>query len=459
MTAVQESVYDASPIWVQNFLVTMYGHKIKRTRFRKDYFRFLDGFRNKDYSDLESELAFQARELRRLLRHAKAHSPYYRDMFKDIDVESINSLSDLRQLPILEKEELRANISDFYTISPRNAVKAYTGGTTGKSLMVYYTKTDFQKRMAYLDAFKIRCGVDPFKDKKATFSGRSFARGIFTKNRTIFWRSNFAYRQKLYSTFDLAEANLPYYLADLNKYRPDIINGFVSAIYELAKYITANNCRLDFQPKAIFTTSETLLPFHREAIERAFNTRIFNQYASAEGAPFVTECIAGNLHYNIDTGVIEVMDDDEVLVTSFTSYGTPLIRYRIGDSIKLKEGSCTCGSAHPLVESIEGRKVEYLLSRSRGKISLSHLADVIKGVANGVREMQFIQEKIDLLRVKIVIDENYYNEAIEGKIFKEMKYRFGEDSQILLEQVEFIEREPSGKKTLVKRFIEEESLA
>lgn len=459
MSDFQETIYDAAPIWMQNALVTLYGYKIKRTRFGGEYHKYLEHFLNKDYANIDAELKTQSGEIQALLQHAVARSPYYRTAFRNIDLSKVKTAADLTQLPILEKETLRANIEDFYTISPNQAVKAFTGGTTGKSLMVYYTKSDFQKRMAYLDAFKIRCGVDPFNDKKATFSGRSFARGIFSRNKNIFWRSNFAYRQKLYSTFDLSEANLPHYLADLNKYKPGIINGFVSAIYELAKFITANKCQLDFRPKAIFTTSETLLPFHREAIESAFNTRLFNQYASAEGAPFVTECIAGNLHYNIDTGVIETLDDGEILVTSFTSYGTPLIRYRIGDSIRFKEGGCSCGSSHPLVEAIDGRKVEYLLSKSRGKISLSHLADVIKGVANGIREMQFIQEEIDLVRVKIVADNRYYNQSIEAKIIKEMKYRFGEESRIELEKVESIDRESSGKKTLVKRFIDEGSLA
>jgi phenylacetate-CoA ligase len=452
----QETIYDAVPIWMQNGLVTLYGYKLRKARFGNVYYKHLDLYQNKNYTDIDAELSNQNHEIQALLQHATTRSPYYKKAFEDIDISKIKTAADLAQLPILEKETLRANIDDFYTITPDQAVKAYTGGTTGKSLMVYYTKGDFQKRMAYLDAFKIRCGVDPLKDKKVTFSGRSFARGFFNKNRNIFWRSNFAYKQKLYSTFDLSEDNLPYYLADLNKYKPDIINGFVSAIYELAKYITANKCRLDFQPKAIFTTSETLLPFHREAIERAFNAKIFNQYASAEGAPFVTECIAGNLHYNIDTGVIEILDceeGNEILVTSFTSYGTPLIRYRIGDSIHFKEGVCSCGSAHPLVESVDGRKVEYLLSETRGKISLSHLADVIKGVSNGVKEMQFVQEKINSLTIKIVIDDKYYDQAIESKIIREMKYRFGDKSRIVIEQVESIEREASGKKLLVKRLI------
>ncbi len=53
--------------------------------------------------------------------------------------------------------------------------------------------------------------------------------------------------------------------------------------------------------------------------------------------PLFGECEYGNLHYDITTGVIENIDNsNEILVTSFLNYGTPLIRYRIGDSMVLK---------------------------------------------------------------------------------------------------------------------------
>src|SRR5690606_40492842 len=68
-----------------------------------------------------------------------------------------------------------------------------------------------------------------------------------------------------------------------------------------------------------------------------------------------------------------------------STHGTPLIRYRIGDRIVFREGTCTCGSSHPLVDRIEGRAVDYLYSAERGRVSLSHLADVIKGLPNCVK--------------------------------------------------------------------------
>ncbi len=310
-----------------------------KQRYGASYHAAAEHFLSKKYGSLEAELATQLDETRNLIAFAKANSPFYADLYKGIDVSDIQTIDDLAVLPIVSKEMFRANLDKIYTVSTSDGVESFTGGTTGKSLRVLFTQKDFQTRMAYLDTYKTRIGIDPFQSRKATFSGRVLTSGVFQGNRKIFWRKNAFYNQRLYSTFDLTDKKLPYYIKDLNAYKPEVLNGFVSAIYSVAKYIVDKKIGLSFQPKAVFTTSETLLPHHRETIERAFSTRVFDQYASGEGAPFITECLFGNLHYNLDTGVIEVPNDRDgggMLVTSFTTYGTPLIRYQIGDNITFR---------------------------------------------------------------------------------------------------------------------------
>ena len=138
-----------------------------------------------------------------------------------------------------------------------------------------------------------------------------------------------------------------------------------------------------------------------------------------------------------------------MVVTSFLTHGTPLIRYRIGDMWEPMEGRCSCGSSHPMVRSLEGRSVDFLHSPERGNISLSHLADVIKGMPNCVRNMQFIQENEDALRVLLVIDGRLYRKEHNDMILGELRYRFGQSMDIQLEIVESIPLGPSGKYKLV----------
>ena len=408
---------------------------------------------NKPLDVLKNE---QNEELCRFIKYAYKHSSFYRDLYAGINLDQITSVEDLGMLPIVYKEMLRANINNVYTIRQKDSITAFTGGTTGKALQVRFTKEDFQKRMAYLDVFKINLGVDPFKSKKATFSGRELIKRSHSKNNKTFWRNNWAYNQRLYSTFDLTDQNIPLYIEDLNKYKPEIINGFVSAIYEIAKFVEINNLSFGFVPEAIFTTSETLLSHHRLLIEKVFGCRVYNQYASAEGAPFIIECINRQLHYCLDTGVIETKSTpagDEMLITSFTTHGTPLIRYRIGDLITFKNGICVCGSHHPLVEKIEGRMVDSLESKKYGKISLSHLSDVIKGLPNCVKNVQFQQVATNKIIVMLSVDKHKYDKETEQKIQKALHYRFGAGTEFIFKTVDSIPREKSGKYVLIKNRI------
>lgn len=451
MEGVIKKIYKKSPVWLQNVIISVYGYKIHRQRYGEVYFSTYNELISKDYTNYSNEIKNQEIELRAFLSHVVKNSVFYKNLYSDIDISSIRTIQDLKKLPIVDKELLRANIEKVYTLKEKDGVVSFTGGTTGKSLKVIFTKDDFQKRMAYLDAFKYRVGIEhPFQVKKATFSGRDFVHSDTTK---VFWRYNRAYNQRLYSTFYLSEKNIPFYINDLNKFKPEILNGFVSAIYELSDFIHRNKIHLSFTPKAIFTTSETLLPHHRELIEQVFKSRIYNQYASAEGAPFITECIKGNLHYNVDTGIIETVDTaygSQMIVTSFTTNGTPLIRYNIGDTVTFKEGTCCCGSCHPLVMKIEGRKVDYLFSKEKGKISLSHLADVIKGIPNSIKKMQFVQETQDVIDILVVVDETKYVREHEDSILREMEYRFGKQTLVNILQVADIPREKSGKFSFIK---------
>ncbi|UJS24297.1 hypothetical protein [Thiothrix winogradskyi] len=452
---LNESIYNISPILFQNFIISTYGKKVFKQRYGDVYYHFFEEYIKEEKSNIAKEKENQLIELRSLIEHAKKYSPYYASTLKNIEAIKIKNIDDIKKIPIIEKEELRQNIKSIYTTANRNTIKSFTGGTTGKSLEVYFTQNDFQKRMAYLDSFKYKCGINNiFLSKKATFSGRSFAKGFFQKNSNIYWRFNSAYNQRLYSTFDMQEENLRYYISDLNDYKPEIINGFVSAIYQLAKYVLDNNINLVFTPKAIFTTSETLLSFHRDAIQSAFSCKVFNQYASAEGAPFITECVAGKLHYRMDTGVIETNETGEMLVTSFTTYGTPLIRYNIGDRITFAKNDgyslCECGSCHPIVESIDGRAVDYLFSPEKGKVSLSHLADVIKGIPNSIKEVQFIQNNIDEIEIHLNVDKKQYTAQDEKKIIESMTYRFGRNMFFTIKLADRIERTRGGKFVLIK---------
>jgi phenylacetate-CoA ligase len=441
---ITERFYSRMPIFIQNILISLYGLKLIFERYGRTYKKYKRELR-KIYSFSKEQLIdYQREHLIKFLNYSKQRSIFYKEYYKDIDI-NINCVTELKKLPILTKELLRENI-DKIRIVKLNAIKGRTGGTTGKSLTVYFTKQDFQRRMAELDFFREMHGFK-HRMKRATFSGKSI---IPEKdvNSNIFWRDNYFLNQRFYSTFHLNDNNLPFYVQNLNKFKPKVIDGFPSAIYEIADFIERKNLTLDFKPIVIFATSETVTKAIREKIERVFNCKIRNQYASSEGAPFITECSEGNLHYLMHTGVIEVFDEstNEVLVTSFTTHGTPLIRYKIGDCIEFSDQQeCNCGLQFPIVKSIQGRSTDFLFSPERGKINSANLSNVFKSIPYSIKKVQFIQEQIDSIRVKLVIDRSKFkNEHLEH-IQEELRARLGLNINIKFEIVDEISREPSGK--------------
>ncbi|RCW53389.1 phenylacetate--CoA ligase family protein [Halanaerobium sp. ST460_2HS_T2] len=453
-----QKIYDNSPIWFQNVMATLYGFKVMRNRYKEEYYKhlnYLDDIHNLSKEELK-ELQFQ--ELMSLLKNTIEKSNFYKELYKNIDITSFQSLEDLKKLPIVTKEMLRKNIDNVITISKKNAVEGHTGGTTGKSLVVYFTPEDMQKRMATLDFFKFKNGFKNLKMKRATFMGKHIVPP--GQKKKIFWRYNAAAKQMVYSSFHITEENIPYYIESLNKFKPAAIDGFVSSIYDIASYILRNNISINFDLEAVFPTSETVTSEHREVIEKAFNTKVRDQYASSEGAPFVWECEEGNYHYDITSGVIETMENsNEILVTSFTTYGTPLIRYKIGDKMIFEDEdkSCGCGFNTPLVKSIEGRVVDFLYTTEGAKVNLGNIANIFKNMPNIIVKSQLIQDSLNHMLVKLVLEEEF-TDNYRQMLIDEIRHKFGSDMQIDFKIVDRIKREKSGKYKLVKNKVAQEDL-
>ncbi len=437
-------IYNHSPIFVQNILTTLQGFKLKKRRFGTAYTEYLTELRERDYSDKSFLTEYQNSRVRELVRYAYENSPFYKEFYKDVDISAINTVEDLKKLPILPKELVRANIEKMYTIPMSEGTVSNTSGTTGTSMTFVYTREDHQRRLAYLDHFKSALGFEHLKMRRASFNSSKIVPP--TQKRNVFWRDNYAMKQRIFSGFHCKGDNLPYYVKGLNKYKPHSMDGYPSAMYEVAKYIIDNNIKLSFTPIAIFPTAETLLPHYKEAIEKAFGCRVYDQYASSEGAPFITECTYGKLHYCLDTGVIEIDEDGEMAVTCFETHGTPLIRYKIGDSVIFDETdkACDCGSALPIIKSIQGRSLDYIYSPQNGKFTSVYLSLVSQDFNNCVQNMQFVQNTEDSVDIYIVATDKYTAD-MDDIIIGKLHYSLGEEMKLNLHHVDTLRKDPSGK--------------
>ncbi|MDG1572729.1 phenylacetate--CoA ligase family protein [Robiginitalea sp. M366] len=451
---ILDKIYRNSPNFLQELMISLYNIKAYNIRYGKNYRRLL-----KEYSiqhPIKAIEEIQERKFKDLVQYAAKHSPFYQRLFPQ-DVSGI-SIEQIGLLPIVNKEQIRQNLTEVYTIAKKKGVLSKTGGTTGKSLEVLYRPVDVEERFAILDNFRKAHGYKLGK-RTAWFSGKT----LLTPgdlNKYKFWKTDWIYKVRYYSTFHIHPKNLTAYIANLIEYKPEYMVGFPSTMYEIAKFGRLNN--LDFPKntiKAIFPTAETVTSEIRAEIEAYFKTRMYDQYASSEGAPFIFECSKRNLHLELRSGVFEVLDENNqasksgrLVVTSFTTYGTPLIRYDIGDTITLSDKVCDCGNANPLVEEISGRINDYIYSEEVGKINLGNISNCLKGV-KGVLQFQIMQNEVQAIHVNAVVDENIFDDSDQQKFIENLTERVGTKMEIKFKRVDHIPVEKSGKYRLVKNNI------
>ncbi len=450
---MKEKIYKKSPHFLQNVMISVFNILAYRKRYSKNYKRFLIHYKNNNNLSLEELKTIQKDKFKALITYAKQNSSFYKNSFKNIN--EVYDIKHIKKLPIINKEVLRKNINSIYTIPKGEGQISKTGGTTGKSLEVIFTNKDIEERFAILDNFRKGFGYQLGK-KTAWFSGKDLlTKSDIKKNR--FWKTDFIYNVRYYSTFHISSKYLTYYIKNLIDFKPEFMVGFPSTMYEIAKYGINNN--LDFPKntiKAIFPTAETLTLEIKEALELFFKTNVYDQYASSEGAPFIIECKNHKKHLELQSGIFEVLDDKNqdskrgrLIITAFNTYGTPLIRYDIGDQIELSDEKCNCGNQNPLVKSILGRVSDYVYSEENGKINLGNISNCLKGV-NGVVKFQIEQNTTEKIILKIVSDLTKYSNKDEKLFLENLKSRLGNSIFIEVKYLNDIEPEKSGKYRIVK---------
>lgn len=452
----KDYIYKFLPLFIQNLLISGYNYMSYRKRYGGKYRLYLNLFKRNKNLSLKQLEEIQNLKLKNFLAYTLKESSYFNKLYYDKINRNDFGLNDFA---IQKKETLRKSIDQIKTIKKNNGIVSKTGGTTGKSLEVVFTKEDMQERFAMLDAFRMKNGYKLGK-KTAWFSGKSIltARDL-KKNR--FWKTDYFYKVRYYSTFHINDKYIGYYLQNLLKFKPDFFVGFPSTILRIAKYGNKHNIKFPSNTvKAIFPTAETITKESRYIIETYFGTKMFDQYASSEGAPFIFECVKGNLHLELQSGVFEVLDDNDLpvnsgrlIVTSFTTRGTPLVRYDIGDRITLEDEIkvCSCGNNNPMVKEILGRIDDFIYSPENGKINLGNISNTLKGTV-GIKKFQVIQNSLEKIQILIEVDANF-TEKSEHTFIRNWIDRVGNKMVIEVSSVEKIKVENSGKFRVVKNNI------
>lgn len=441
-------ILDNMPVWMQNLAISLYNSWLYQKRHGGMYGDYRAYFQKFELATKGEVVVEKERRLTALLAHAVQHSDYYRK----IDGAS------LQDYPVLEKEELLTRLNEISTIPENEAEVSLTGGTTGASMKVLYTPEDIQERNAMLDHFRANYGYKLGR-RVAWFSGKDLARPQDLA-KGICYRDDWINHIRFFSTFHITDRYFDAYWRALTQFAPEYLVGFPSSVYDICMMAKDRGLTFKGVVKAFFPTAETVLPQHREIIGEILGCPLIDQYASSEGAPFILECEKGRLHIHPLTGIFEVVDENlqpaqegEILVTSFSTRGTPLIRYRIGDRIKLapEDERCACGSHFPLVEYIDGRSSDFIWSPENGKVNLGNISNCTKD-APGIICFQIVQYEENAVEVKLVKGRAFTQR--DGESFlRALEARLGNTMAIHIEYVDEIAREKSGKFRIVKNLL------
>lgn len=190
----------------------------------------------------------------------------------------------------------------------------------------------------------------------------------------------------------------------LNAYRPAVLASYPSTASLLAEEQRAG--RLAIRPLSIWTGGETLTPAVRRQVEQTFAAPVVDSYGASEFLAIGSQCHRGAMHLNADWVVLEPVDAQmrpvaagafgaTTLLTNLANHLQPLIRYDIGDRVRIDPQPCACGSPLPVIE-VEGRSDDCLMLRDaqghRVRLPPLALVSVLEDV--GVFDFQ-LQQRSD----------------------------------------------------------------
>jgi phenylacetate-CoA ligase len=398
----------------RNVLLPTFERRVRR-RPTLDYLGELE---RTQWASLDELCARQLGDLQRLLRHAYANVPWYRERLAELGAEpgDFKALEDLARLPLLRRQDARAaGDRRKSTAPPLPAVMKSTSGTMGQPLAFGYDVDSDYWRMAV----KLRgygwagYGVG---ERSLHYWGASTTKPARRQQAKIFLDRYL--KREIYVNCTLrGEAELDLAVERIRRARPKVIVCYTQAGADLARHVNRKGMRT-WGTIPVLCGAERLLPADRAALEEAFGPAVFETYGCREVMLIATECDRHDgLHQSMENLVVEIVVTEdgrerparpgevgEVVITDLHNYGMPFIRYANGDLATQGDGRrCACGRSLLRIGPIEGRVTETLRDGSGARVSgLVFNVMFASVLASSVREFQAVQHKDSSITLRLV---------------------------------------------------------
>lgn len=400
--------------------------------------------------------------LRGLIKHAYEQVPYYRRVFRErkLTPDDIKEVRDLSKLPVLTKRDILAHKDELVSEKmKRKSLIPYMSGGTGDQITFYVTK----EQLSWEIAAEYRAyGWADYRlgDRLLMFWGSPID---ISKHKALLKRTTSWIEQvKVVNTYIISEEVMKGHVKTLRDYNPEVIKGYASSVYMMAKYLNENGIT-DIRPRSIITSAEMLFPHYRAEIEEGFGCKVFNVYGSREIGAIAAECGEHEgLHISAENVLLEFIKDDEavaegesglIYVTNLRNYGMPFIRYEIGDVGKPSDRECNCGRGLPLMEELEGRVSQFMAVRQKDTGKIVSVSTAAPGIIGNmlmyvpVDSYRIVQESLDKIVIKVVAGEGYSQKDTDFLVEHLYEY-LGDSITVEVEKVEDLPPLPSGKRSV-----------
>lgn len=410
----------------------------------------------------------QAQRLRRLVQYAYGLVPHYRSAMKERGVfpSDIRTAADLVALPVLTRSFIQEHREELVAEGfPRERLRStQTSGSTGIPLQFYSTQQDqWDHGLARAARGRGWAGLR-FGDRTVAVGRPRVCSGRVER---VLKRLSRRFQRTAFINADaLSDEALPRIVNELASSGVRGIRGYPEAIALLAGAIKEAGLP-GVLVHSVVTGGEQLLEHERGLMREVFRTEPYSKYSSYEAFEIAAECAAHEgMHVAAEDLIVEIVDDEgvplppgiegRILVTNLHNYGMPLLRYELGDSGTMLEGTCPCGRTLPRLGSLVARRNNYFVSRTGRRVFPGMMFfDRLAGL--GLRQYQVVQETVEDVVMRLVPPRGLSADelaALEGKVTEMYRSNFGEEFIFHVEFVERIQPTPAGKHTFMVSMVQ-----
>ena len=384
--------------------------------------------------------------------------PYYRNLMqeKGLMPEDIKGREDLNKLPFTTKDDLRENYPyGFFAVPLSEIVRIHaSSGTTGKPTVVGYTRRDISI-WSELMARTLTCG-GATKDSVIQVA---YGYGLFTGGLGV----HYGAERLGASVIPISGGNTKRQIMLMKDFGTTVLACTPSYALYIAETMAEMNLRKDdFKLKYGILGAEPWTEGLRQEIEEKLGIVAIDIYGLSEiiGPGVASECLyKTGLHINEDHFIPEIIDpatgevlpdgsEGELVFTTITKEGIPVIRYRTRDISSLNYEPCPCGRTHVRMQKVVGRTDDMLIIRGVN-VFPSQIESILIDIGETEPHYLLVIDRVgnmDNLEVWVEVSEKLFSdevrklEELNRRIAHEIQSTLGLTVRVKLVEPKTIER-------------------